>query len=128
MMVANSDSQRIGCVGRVDRLIETKECFDHLLDLAFICSAIPCDSALDLQRGILCDGKPVLRGSQKDNPPCLAQLERALCIFCEDQTFDRCPLRLMTVDQFGQSAEDLLQAGRKGVAGRRHDTAIFDGS
>lgn len=128
MVMANSHSQRIGSVGRTERLFETKERFDHLLDLAFARSAIPGHRAFHLQRGVLRNGKPALRGSQNGDSSRLAQFERALHIFCEDKAFNRCPLRLITTDQFGQTAEDLLQAGREGITGCGDDAAVFDGS
>lgn len=72
MVVTNSHGQRIGSVGRTQRFFKTKEGFDHLLDLAFTSSAIPGHSAFHLQRGVLRDGKPALRGSQKGDPSRLA--------------------------------------------------------
>jgi hypothetical protein len=48
MVVANSHGQRIGSVGRTERLFKTKKRFDHLLDLAFARSAIPGYSAFHL--------------------------------------------------------------------------------
>ena len=68
MVVANGHGQRIGSVGRTQRLFETKERFDHLLDLAFVRSAIPGYSAFYLQRGVLRDGKPAERSSQNGDP------------------------------------------------------------
>lgn len=128
MMMANSHRQRIGCVGRTDRLSQTKERLDHLLDLGFTRSAISRDRAFNLQRRILRNGDPTECGCQHCNPSRLAQLKRALYVFCEDKAFDGCPLRLITTDQLGQAAEDLLQAERKGVAGCGDDAAVLDGS
>lgn len=128
MMVADGHGQRIGRVGRTDRLFEAKERLNHLLDLAFARGAISCDSAFYLQRAIFRDSKPVLRGSQNRDPSRLTQLERALYIFREDKAFDRCPLRLITTDQLGQAAVDLLQAGGKRVVRRGNDAAVFYGS
>lgn len=72
MMVANSHGQRISRVGRTDRLSQTKERLDHLLDLAFTRSAISCDSAFDLQWSVLRDGNPAECGRQNRNPSHLA--------------------------------------------------------
>ncbi len=72
MVVTNGYGQRIGGVSRTQRLFKTKERFNHLLDLAFTSSAIPGYSAFHLQRGVLCNGKATLRGSQKGDPSRLA--------------------------------------------------------
>ncbi len=72
MVVTNGYGQRIGSVGRTQRLFKTKERSDHLLDLAFTSGAIPGHSAFHLQRGVLRNGKATLRGSQKGDPSRLA--------------------------------------------------------
>ena len=113
MMVADGNGQGVGGIDRARRLLEAEKRLDHPLDLTFPRSAIPRDGAFHLQWTVLCNGEPALDGGEEGDPSHLAQLERALRVFREDEGFDGSPIWLMESDQLGQTAEDLLQARRE---------------
>lgn len=113
MMVADGNGQGVGGVGRARRLLEAEKRLDHPLNLTFPRSAIPCYGAFDLQWTVLCNGEPALGGGEEGDPSHLAQLERTLRVFREDEGFDGGPVRMMASDQLGQTGEDLLQSRRE---------------
>jgi len=117
MMVADRDSQGVGGVDRAGWFGEIQKGLNHPLDLAFAGSAVPRHGTLDLQRRVLRDSEPALDCGEKDDSSHMAQLERALSIFCKDQRFDGRPLRPMAADQFGEAFKDLLQTRREWIGG-----------
>ena len=115
-MVADGNGKGVGGVGRAWRLVEPEKGLDHPLDLALAGRTIPCHGVFHLQGRILSDGDPALDGGQEGHPSHLAELERALRIFRVHEGFDSGHIRLMSANQLGEAAKDVLQAGGERVA------------
>ena len=122
MSMTNGRRERVGRVG-THGAANAQERTDHPLHLLLGCAAVADYGHLDFGRRIFRHPETMLGCRQQCDAARLSKLQRALGVAREKHLLETHSRRLLTLDDFPQSAIDQAQAlGQAGIWGNRDDT------
>jgi len=108
--VADGDSECVGGVSGLGRLVQVEQPGDHELYLLLSGEAIADDGALDGERSVLGNEQTAVGCGQHGDAADLAEFKRALGVGREEDFFDGDDLGLPELEQCGEFGVDLEQA------------------
>ena len=117
MKIADCGRQRVRGVRR-DGFREAEERGNHFLHLLFARLAVADDGKLYLRGGVFVDRDSALSRGQQGDAARLPELERALGVAGEEDSFQARSRRRVSLDHFQKSLVDALQAAGLRQAGR----------
>jgi len=109
MNVTNCNSDRVRCIIRSRRLIQTQDQACHLLHLRFGGPPIPYERLFDLKRCVFVYRQAGIHQCQKHNSTRLPNCQRCTSVTVEEQFFDSGNIWVITPQQCLQFLVDHLQ-------------------
>src|SRR5438270_2772065 len=123
MQVADRNSERVGCVGRLGRLGKGQQAGHHRLDLLLPGFTVAHDRGLDGKRGVLCHLESCDSSGKHGDASDLPEFERRLHVQRVKNIFDCDLVRLMLANQLLETKIDSLKTGGHRFARREFDRA-----